>query len=402
MHFKQKKILVLTSTYPRYTGDNEPPFVKELSRHLSEHYQVHVVCPNHKGGKTNDRFRRVKITRFRYCIPRWELLSYNGGILANLRKNKLTFLLVPFFILSEMICLITILKREKIDLIHAHWIFPQGWVALIARRLAGISVPVLCTVHGGDLFGLRGLFFGMIKKYVLKGVDAVSVVSKALRDGVMAYGVDSKNIFVIPMGVDLSHKFTPQAHMKNKHAILSVGRLVEKKGIGYLLDAMPTVIQSYPKTILKIIGDGPLAETLKQKAIKLGISDHVMFLGAMVNDRLPGHYQTADIFVFPSIVSSDGDREGFGLVLVEALGCGCTCVVTDLPAMQDIVQDGSTALVVPEKNSYKIAESIVKLFEQPELALKLARKGQQFVLKRFDWKVIGVQYKVLIDKIIGG
>lgn len=402
MYFKQKKILVLTSTYPRFKGDNEPPFVKELSGHLSEYYSVHVVCPNYKDGKTNDWFGRVKITRFRYSIPRWELLSYNGGILANLRKNKLTFLLVPFFILSEMICLITILKREKIDLVHAHWIFPQGWVALIAKRLAGISVPVLCTVHGGDLFGLRGLFFGMIKKYVLKGVDAVSVVSKALRDGVMAYGVDSKNIFVIPMGVDLSHQFTPQAHMKNKHTILSVGRLVEKKGIGYLLDAMPAVIQSYPKTILKIIGDGPLAETLKQKAIKLGISDHVIFLGAMENDRLPGHYQTADIFVFPSIVSSDGDREGFGLVLVEALGCGCPCVVTDLPAMQDIVKDGSTALVVPEKNSDKIAESIVKLFEQPELALKLARKGQQFVLERFDWKVIGYQYKVLIDKIIGG
>ena len=123
-------------------------------------------------------------------------------------------------------------------------------------------------------------------------------------------------------------------------ALLFVGRLVEKKGLRYLLKAMPEIIARFPQSHLTVVGDGPCRKELEKLSVHLGLRGRVDFLGALRNDELPHIYQQSGIIVFPSVVSDDGDREGFGLVLVEALGCGCAAVVTDLPAMMDIVADG--------------------------------------------------------------
>ena len=119
----------------------------------------------------------------------------------------------------------------------------------------------------------------------------------------------------------------------------------------------------------------------------------------MENERLPGLYQGADVVVFPSVVGLDGDREGFGLVLAEALGCECAVVTTDLAAMKDIVSDGQTGLVVPERDSKQIAEKVVILLENPELRKKLGRAGRRFVLEHFDWAVIGEKYRSVIESL---
>ena len=104
--------------------------------------------------------------------------------------------------------------------------------------------------------------------------------------------------------------------------------------------------------------------------------------------------------MFPSIVAADGDREGFGLVLVEALGCECAAVVTDLPAMRDIVHDGKTALVVPQQNAQQIAAKVIQLLDNPSLRRSLGEKGRQYVVQRFDWKIVAKKYSDLINMII--
>ena len=101
---------------------------------------------------------------------------------------------------------------------------------------------------------------------------------------------------------------------------------------------------AHPEAALTIIGEGPEKNSLLRKVSELRIDDQVTFKGAIENSSLPGFYQDADIVVFPSVVANDGDREGFGLVLVEAMGCACAAVVSDLPAMRDIVEDGRNAL----------------------------------------------------------
>jgi glycosyltransferase involved in cell wall biosynthesis len=122
--------------------------------------------------------------------------------------------------------------------------------------------------------------------------------------------------------------------------------------------------------------------------IDLNLCEHAEFTGAVVNDILPDVYSASDVVAFPSVIAEGGDREGFGLVMVEALGCGCAAVVTDLPAIRDIIRDGKSALVVRQKDGAHLAEKINLLLGDVNLRNSLGRQGRDDVLQRFDWEII--------------
>jgi glycosyltransferase involved in cell wall biosynthesis len=396
----QRNILVLTSTYPRWKGDVEPPFVYELCRRLSETFSVHVLAPHASGAAVDDQMGRVRITRYRYFFSRWENLAFHGGILANLKQNPLRYALVPFFILAQLVFLIRLLKRFNFDCIHAHWLIPQGLVAITACLFIKSTPPVIVTSHGGDLFGLKGYVFNRLKRFVALRSAAVTVVSHTMRKVLAQMRVPDCRIKVIPMGVDLRNCFVPALQRSASGVLLFVGRLVEKKGLKYLIEALPLVLDTHPNVTLKIVGDGQEKKSILERIMELGIGGHVEFIGAVTNETLTDIYNTSDVVVFPSVVAGDGDREGFGLVLVEALGCECATVVTDLPAMQDIIQNGISALVVPQKDANLLAEKINLLIDEESLRQTLGQQGRKYVLERFDWDIITTQYKDLIRSVI--
>jgi glycosyltransferase involved in cell wall biosynthesis len=396
----KKNILVLTSTFPRWMDDVEPPFVYELCRRLTDEFHVHVLAPHAPGAETQEQLAGIQVTRYRYFFSRWESLAYNGGILANLKQNPLRFGLIPFFVLLQLWALLKLIQRYRFDCIHAHWLIPQGFIALMARWFCRSAPPLVTTSHGGDLFGLNGFVFNRLMRRVAKHSAAVTVVSRIMRDVLRALTVDEDRIHVIPMGVDLSERFVPSANRRDQKVMLFVGRLVEKKGLAYLIDALPTILARHPSAKLKIVGDGQERAALENRVTRLKLNRHVEFLGAAANESLPAIYRASDVVVFPSVVAGDGDREGFGLVLVEALGCECATVVTDLPAMRDIVTDDQTALVVPQKDSGKLAERIVDLLNDPQLRRRLGKAGREYVLQRFDWRIIAKQYTDLMHSVI--
>jgi glycosyltransferase involved in cell wall biosynthesis len=391
---------VLASTFPRWNGDVEPPFVYELCRRLSKTYSVHVLAPHAFGAAVEGQMEGIRVTRYRYFFSRWENLAYHGGILANLKQYPLRYGLVPFFIMAQLIVLLRLLKRDKFDCVHAHWLIPQGLIAITACSLTKSAPPVIVTSHGGDLFGLKGNVFNRLKRFIALRSAAVTVVSHAMRDVLKELGIADSNIEVIPMGVDLRNRFVPAVQRSSSGRLLFVGRLVEKKGLKYLIEALPLILAKHPDATLRIVGDGQEKERILKHIVELGVGDHVEFLGAVANQMLTEIYHSSDVVVFPSVVAGDGDREGFGLVLVEALGCECAAVVTDLPAMRDIIHDGKSALVVPQKNAYLLAEKVNLLIEDDNLRQSLARRGRQYVLERFDWEVISSQYSELIRSVI--
>jgi glycosyltransferase involved in cell wall biosynthesis len=395
-----RKLLILTSTFPRWNGDDEPPFVYELSRRLQKKFKIYVLAPHAAGCLSEEILNGINIKRFRYFFSRWEKLAYQGGILSNLKNKPWRYGLVPFFLMAEYVVLIRMLRRHRFDLIHAHWIIPQGLMALLARPFAKSTPALLCTSHGGDLYGLRGRFFTGLKSFVLNHINTLTVVSRAMLENVQSMGVDPKKVSVIPMGVELKKRFIPPAERNEKHALLFVGRLVEKKGLRYLIEAMPRILEQNPSAYLRVAGDGPEKTALEQRISKLGINDRVQFLGPICNEDLPPFYQTSNIVIFPSVIAADGDREGFGLVLVEALGCECALVVSDLPAMQDIISDGKTALVVPQKNAKLLADRVNELLDNSALQSSMGKAGRQFVLEHFDLDRIGEKYLDLIESSI--
>jgi glycosyltransferase involved in cell wall biosynthesis len=339
----------------------------------------------------------VHVHRFRYAPQVFEKLAYQGGILAKLRRTRFAYLLVPFFLIGEAIAAVRLIRAKRFDLIHAHWIIPQGWVALTARALAGVKIPVICTSHGGDLYSFQGRIFALLKKAILQRVDNVTVVSRAMKKDLRKLGLKDDSVHVIPMGVDLRQRFVPPDRERNGNRLLFVGRLVEKKGVEYLVRAMPAIVEAHPDVLLNIAGDGPDRHRLEKLGRKLGVSNRISFLGPVNHKNLPKLYQSSDIVFFPSIVAKSGDREGFGLVLVEALGCGCAAVATDLPAMRDIIIPDESALVVAQKSHLDISRKAVRLLSDRNNRIYLGKIGRVRVLRKFDLKVISEKYARLIE-----
>jgi glycosyltransferase involved in cell wall biosynthesis len=200
----------------------------------------------------------------------------------------------------------------------------------------------------------------------------------------------------MPMGVDARERFTPAGAPRNGEEILFVGRLVEKKGVAHLLDALVLVRRRRPAATLLVVGSGPLEPSLRERAQDLGLADAVRFAGAVLNPDLPAYYRRAAVLAVPSIVARDGDREGLGLVIAEALACECPVVASDLPAIADVVEEGVTGLIARQGDAADLSAKILALLEDPAKAAALAARGRRIVLERFDWQSVVGGYERLL------
>lgn len=364
-----------------------------------------MIAPHCRGSATEERLgANLTVRRFRYAPERLQSLAYEGGILERLRQRRWRFLLVPFFIGAELIAALRAVRREKPDVIHAHWIVPQGLVGLLAALAAPRSKrpALVCTSHGADLFALRGLLAMRLKGCVVRRAAALTVVSTAMMAVALRLGVRAEKVRVMPMGIDARQRFAP-AHGAERapNELLFVGRLVAKKGVGHLLDAFGLVRESVADARLTIVGAGPLEAELRASARAHGLEAHVSFAGAVLNEDLPAYYRRVAAFVVPSVVAPDGDQEGLGLVIGEALACECPVVASDLPAIRDLIQDGVTGLLARPGDARDLADKLLRLLRNPAAAAGFARRGRGLILERFDWQNVGQRYEELFAAVAG-
>jgi glycosyltransferase involved in cell wall biosynthesis len=393
-----KKLLVTTSTFPRWQNDTDPPFVHELAKRLTGDFHVTVLAPNYPGALTREEMSGLKVYRFRYFFKKLELLAGSEGILPTLKKNSLFYLLVPFFLLGELWALIKLTRKIKPNVIHAHWILPQGFIAALAKKITG--VPYIVTTHGGDIYGMQGKFSTALKRYALHNAAHTTVVSKDILQTIKKKFGEDIPIDVIPMGVD-SQLFHPDKNtraIREKHKIagpflLFVGRITEKKGVQYLIEAMPAVLKKFPECRLLLIGSGEQQQKLVRLTKSFELQDRVLFAGAIPNKELPEYFATADIFIGPSIQAGGGDTEGFGLTFVEAAMSGCIVVASDVGGISDIIQDGETGFLVHEKNPHAIADTLCNILKQIDTLADIKTAARQKMISQFDWQVIAEKYK---------
>jgi len=394
-------ILVLASTYPRSAEDTTPGFVHELSRRLvGLGHEVVVLTPHLPDSATDEVMDGVRVRRFRYGLERHETLIGQGGIVSRLRERPLRVLLVPLLLVAYAIALLRMGRGRRFDVVHAHWIIPQGLLAALLLPLLG-GTPLVCTAHGGDLFALRAPAFRALRRLVTARSACVTVVSHHMRDVLTREGVPADRIRVASMGVDLQTRFVPVPGVARDPAkVIFVGRLVEKKGVRHLLDAMRLVHASHPHVRLDIVGDGPERVALEAQSARLGLADCVNFLGGKPQSALPQLYSAAAIAVVPSVVDRGGDQEGLGLVTVEAIGCGCAVVVSDLEAIRDVVTDGVNGLVTRAADATSLANAIVRLLDSPALGTQLAARARADALEKFDWQAVTGRYGQLFEQVL--
>lgn len=394
----KQKILVLTSTFPRWLNDTDPPFVYELSKRLASSFDITVHAPHYPGAKTNEIMNGIRVHRFRYFFQPLEKLAGSTGILPTLKRNKFYYLIVPFFLCAQFLSAFFLVRKICPDIIHAHWLIPQGLIACLAGGLN--RVPFVVTCHGADVFGLNGVFFSIIKRFVLQKAKTVTVVSKAILDQVRVHVSDSSQIKVIPMGVS-STSFSPlktNNDIRSKYRIngpflLYAGRLTEKKGIRYLIEALKKVKNVYSTGKLLILGSGELEGQLKKQVADMDLQDNVHFVGPCVNEKMAAYYATADVFIGPSIQTADGDTEGFGITFVEAAMSGCPVIAADVGGIGDIIKDMETGLLVPQKDSEAIANAIIFALQNKTKMTQIAENALLSCIQKYDWSIIVNQYK---------
>jgi len=392
----KKKILVLASTFPTFTkGDPTATFVHELSKRLLKQFDVYILAPYSFGAKSYQEKDNLKIYRFKYWFGRNNLAD--GAILPNLKRRKLLYFQIPFFIIFQILAIKKLQKKYDFDIIHAHWIIPQGLAATLFKDLSKWKGSVICTIHGGDIFGLQ--FLNRLKKWIIKKSTKVTVVSEAIKKEVLKLGVKNTTVEVIPMGVDVEkfNALKKDITLKERYNIegtflLFVGRLSEKKGIEYLLKAMPKIIDYAPNSKLLIVGAGELEKALKNKVYKqLNIYDNVIFTGGIPNSDLPKYYATADIFIGPSVVSENGDREGFPVSFMEAMACNTPLVISDIEVFDPLINE-ENVLKAKEKSSVEISKNIIRLIKDVNLQQRMIQNNIKLVDNTFSAEVVGNRY----------
>ena len=151
---ERPRVLVIATTFPRWKNDQEPRFVYELCRPISEKMDIHILAPHAPQAKEKEIWEGIKITRFSYFFPRrLQSLCYDGGIIPKLKSSWFARLQLPFFLIALLTSLIKITGKNRYDLIHCHWLIPQGFFCALIKIFRGI--PLILTAHGGDVFSFK-------------------------------------------------------------------------------------------------------------------------------------------------------------------------------------------------------------------------------------------------------
>ncbi|MBU90163.1 hypothetical protein CMO94_01370 [Candidatus Woesearchaeota archaeon] len=391
----KNKILVLATTFPRWKNDTTPRFVYDLSDKLTRNYNVIALAPHHKGSKKKEVMGRLQVRRFVYFKPEsLQKLCYEGGMIPNMKNSFLAKIQMPLLIISELLSSYRLVKEEHINMIHAHWILPQGFVGVFLKKL--FKIPLLVTVHGSDLFPLKNMLFKRLQIFVVKNADSVTVNSNATKNElVRRFPSYSSKISVIPMGIDIN-RFKERSIKKPKKysgnsILLFVGRLSDQKGLQFLISSMPDVLKHYPNIKLLVIGEGPYLDKLKDSAGANRISDNVEFLGSMSNSEIAKYYNFADIFIIPSLSTKTG-TEALGLSLLEAMASGCTVIGTKVGGIPFVIKNSYNGMLVKQKDSKELANAVITLLKNNQKSKKLGKNAAEFVRKNYSWDKISKEF----------
>ncbi|MEA2062253.1 MAG: glycosyltransferase family 4 protein [Gemmatimonadota bacterium] len=398
------RVLFIVTSFQRSEDEVVTPWMLEtISRLRARGVEVTVYVSSYKG-LADQVIKGIPVRRFRYFFKPWERLSHEQTVPDQIRQNKLFLLLVPFYLFFGVLGLRRVLREQKPDVIHVHWPFPHALIGYFASRWAG--APMVSQFHGVGLRWVRNKmpFLTFFLRWVLRRSSLVVANSSHTRADIERLGVPCR-IEVVPYGspVPEQKETAGPEGMEDPdrtRKILFVGRLVERKGLKYLLQAMELIDCPWPVE-LTIVGSGPEEKPLRTLAGELGVSERVKFAGQVSNEDLKSYYSACDCFVLPAIIDHKGDTEGLGVVLIEALSYRKPVVASSVGGIVDVIRDGETGLLVPEKDPGTLAAAIARFLTDRALAENLSCQGYEYVKQYFDWDRIIERWIALYDEIAG-
>jgi phosphatidylinositol alpha-1,6-mannosyltransferase len=374
---KNRKVLLITNDfYPSRGGIQET--IIGLAGSFSVNTTVLAPCyPNYDMTKDN---------KFSFSVVRTNGLRQDREIdklLFIFFRRPLIFFIRTFFIIIR----IPDLRRFSF-VICGH--ITTLLIGLFVKQVA--KIPVGVVVHGKECFykGILKELKYAVAKFLINRIDFIFLSNSFIRNKLIDMGIAQNKIVTIPFGVNFDEKVPvlqkkERKEKKEGKIILTVGRLVERKGHSYVIHALPDVLEKFPSVSYQIVGKGNMEHKLENLVREKGLEKYVEFYGEV--DNLTRFYRNCDIFVMPSrFVKETGDVEGFGLVFLEANYFSKPVIAGRSGGISDAVIDGETGFLVDPENSQEIADTIIKLLDNPELARKLGEQGRKRVVEEFTWR----------------
>jgi glycosyltransferase involved in cell wall biosynthesis len=401
------RVLISTSTFPIRADDGLPRFVYDLAEALAQPCEVTCLVPDADGAPKREQMGPVDVRRFTYFLPRrWQRLAYGHGMRENLRESLLCKLQPPPFIAIQARETRRLVASEHIDVVNSHWMIPSGLSTALARgpggRAGGARFGHVLTVHAADVYMLRGLpFGGSIARFILERSDHVFADGSHVRDSLDELIGGECRAHLQPNGVsvELFRKASEAPAVSPFPAgfLLFFGRLAEKKGVTYLLQAMPRVLERHPGLGLVVIGYGPLEGELRDEARSLGIAGSVEFAGRKSHAEIASYLAGSRLAVVPSIIDSHGETEGMPTVVVEAMASGTRVVGSAVDGIPDVIRHGENGWLCREKDPADLADKILTALDDPETS---AIPGQSLdTANRFEWSEVAARYVEAFERV---
>ncbi len=395
---------MITTSYPKYPGETTAPFIEEIAAGIAQRgHVVHMLAPWHPDVQRSTIERGVHLHFFAYAPhPALNVWGYAQSLRSDTHLKWQTLTVMPFALIETLRALrsmqhnhtphTTAHQPPHFDMIHAHWVLPNGLPAALAAQQWGL--PLVVSLHGSDVYlAERFAFTAPAAGVAFRAAAAVTACSRDLHVRGLRLGARAASSHIIPYGVN-PHEFHPDpaAHHEvraelglaaDTPLVVGLGRLVYKKGFGVLLDAWPAVLQQVPSAFLALVGYGDLRPALEQQAHALGIERRVAFTGQLERKRAAAYIAAADVFALPII--RDQGTDGLPNTLLEAMGAGCAVVASGVAGVPDVIEDGKHGLIVPERDAAALAQAIIRLLEEPALAQRIGAAARHHIETRLTW-----------------
>jgi phosphatidyl-myo-inositol dimannoside synthase len=275
-----------------------------------------------------------------------------------------------------------------------------------ALRKSGVK-KIIALTHGHEVWWAKIFPFNIAIKRIGKGVDHLTYLGEFTRQAISKALTDKsiKEMVKIAPGIDTAH-FIPQPDgmqkrkelgLQDKKIIISVGRLVHRKGQDKLIEAMPDVLRKIPNAHLLIVGEGPYKNHLEKLVNKLSLKENITFAGRIMYDRLPSYLSAADLFAMPSRSRFFGlEVEGLGIVYLEASACGIPVLAGNSGGAPDAVLEGVTGFCVDGTNVAEIASAVIEICSDAERASHMGAAGRNWIVDQWRWDIWSKEFNELL------
>jgi phosphatidylinositol alpha-1,6-mannosyltransferase len=299
-----------------------------------------------------------------------------------------------------------ILQENEISTLFFGAAAPLGLLAQSLRR-AG-ATRIIALTHGHEVWWSKVWPFTIAMRRIGEGVDSLTYLGNFTKGAIsQAVTPAAQNAMVrIAPGIDTDH-FSPQENIEDlrseielqgKRVIVSVGRLVHRKGQDTLVEALPSIIKEFPAAHILFVGVGPHLEYIHKRAIELNVLSHISFVGRVAYAELPRFIALGEIFAMPSRSRLAGlEVEGLGIVYLEASACGLPVVGGNSGGAPDAVIEGETGFAVNGVKPDEVAEAIKKLLRDPKLAQKMGARGREWIVQEWEWNRWSREFNELLE-----